>query len=564
MLVAGGGPVGLTTAMFLAQRGVPALVVDKRDPFGGPPRAMSSLRTLELLRTAGLRDAVERTGWYGPEPFQAVFKDTALGGERQHVAPPARYVRWLENCSPVDSRLMLNHLQVQRLAYGELLRCGGDMRSGVALTGLEQGADGVRVRLADAGTGEEYGITADYVIGADGAHSTVRRLLGITVPDREVVARLHTAFYRADIPAGTAGLHETLCFVRNADVFATVISANGRDQWVSHLMDYPGRPDDTDGIAPLPADRALALLRAAIGDPALPVDLVAVNAWEAAVGAASAFRSGRVFLAGDSAHVQSSAGGLGMNTGVQDGHNLAWKLAAVLRGQATQRLLDTYEPERRAAVRASLALSRTMHQGYRSLGDGDPNELYELAIREYIHAMMRYAYPAGAVIPPGDTSAPVVPGDPGDLSAPDIHGDPGDPGGQGDPSRTGPAAPDVLSDRVHPGHRLPHHLLETPGNGRTSTLDLAGADWTLFAGPLGTPWLSAATEAAAALGIVLDAHRVPDGALPGLAPDGAVLVRPDHFVAWRADRLAADPVTAVQRTLAALLGQTDKPDAHGA
>ncbi|MEU7592978.1 FAD-dependent monooxygenase [Streptomyces sp. NPDC039022] len=553
VLVVGAGPVGLTTAMFLAQRGVPALVVDKRNPFTGPPRAMSSIRTLELLRAAGLQDTVERTGWYGPEPFQAVFTDSALGDERQHVAPPEPYVRWLRNCSPVDSRLVLNHLQIQRLASDELLRCGGDVRSGIAVTGLEQDADanaypesdsdsdGVRVRLADTTTGEEYGITARYVIGADGAHSTVRRLLGITVPDREVVARLHTAFYRADLPTGTpAGLRETACFVRNADVYATVFCANGRDRWVSHLMDYPDRPDDTDGIAPLPTDRALALLRSAIGDPGLPVDLTALNAWEAAVGTASAFRRGRVFLAGDSAHVQSSAGGLGMNTGVQDGHNLAWKLAAVLRGQAAARLLDTYEPERRAAVRASLALSRIMHQGYRSLGGGDPNALYELAVRDYIRAMMRYAYPSGAVVPPD--AAP---------------------------------APDLLSDHVHPGHRLPHRSLETPEtlesfkalealeNGRTSTLDLVGADWALFAGPHGAPWLPAATEAAAALGITLSAHRVPDGTLPGLAPDGAVLVRPDHFVAWRADRLAADPGTAVERTLAALLGQGDEPDAPG-
>ncbi|WP_234317801.1 FAD-dependent monooxygenase [Streptomyces rimosus] len=525
VLVAGGGPVGLVTAMFLARWGVPALVVDKRDPLTGPPRALSSIRTLELLRSAGLGDAVERTGWYGAEPFQAVFKDSALGTVRQPVAPPEPYVRWLRACSPVDSRLVLNHLQVQRLALDELLRRGGDARSGLGVTGLEQGADGVRVRLADSGSGEEYDIAADYVIGADGAHSTVRRLLGITMPDREVVARLHTAFYRAGLPAGADGRRDLMCFIRTADIYATVFSMNGRDQWVSHLMDYPDRPDDTDGIAPLPTDRALALLRTAIGDPDLPIDLVAVNAWEAAVGAAPSFRDGRVFLAGDSAHVQSSAGGLGMNTGIQDGHNLAWKLAAVLRGQAGERLLDTYEPERRAAVRASLALSRGMHQGYRTLGGADPNELYARTARDYVRAMMRYAYPSGAVVPP-----------------------------DGAPSPT----PGTLSDHVHPGHRLPHRTLEDlehANDGRTSTHDLVGADWALIAGPQGAAWLPAATVAAAAFGITLTAHRVPAGTLPGLAPEGAVLVRPDHFVAWRADGPAADPGTTVKRTLATLLGR---------
>ncbi|MFI0259305.1 FAD-dependent monooxygenase [Streptomyces sp. NPDC017056] len=532
VLVAGGGPVGLATAMFLARWGVPALVVDKRDPLTGPPRAMSSLRTLELLRSAGLLDAVERTGWYGAEPFQAVFKDSALGLERQHVAPPEEYVRWLRRCSPVDSRLVLNHLQVQRLALDELLRCGGSVRFGVGLDGIEQDAGGVRARLTDTRTGEAYDIRADYVIGADGAHSTVRGLLGITVPDRQVVARLHTAFYRADFPPCADGARDAMCFVRNEDVYATVFSMDGRDQWVSHLMDYPGRAGDADGVPPLPHDRALELLHAAIGDPGLPVELVAVNAWEAAVGAAAAFRRGRVFLAGDSAHVQSSAGGLGMNTGIQDGHNLAWKLAAVLQGQAADGLLDTYEPERRAAVRASLALSRGMHQGYRALGGADPNELYARAAQDYVRAMMRYEYTAGAVVPPEGGYAP---------------------DGSGAGNGTAATGPGVLADRVHPGHRLPHR--PPAAGGRASTLDLVGTDWALLAGPRGAAWLPAATTAAAAFGITLNAHQVPGGLLPGLAADGAALVRPDHFVAWRADRLAADPGTVVKRTLAALLAR---------
>ncbi|MEU8786283.1 FAD-dependent monooxygenase [Streptomyces sp. NPDC048637] len=149
-----------------------------------------------------------------------------------------------------------------------------------------------------------------------------------------------------------------MCFVRNEQVYATLLSKNGRDQWSSHIMDYPGKPD---GLTGLSEDKTLELLRAAIGDEAIPIELHAVNAWEAAIGMAASFRQGRVFLAGDAAHVQSSAGGLGMNTGIQDGHNLAWKTAAVLHEQFTPALLDTYEPERRAAARASLALSRHMH-----------------------------------------------------------------------------------------------------------------------------------------------------------------------------------------------------------
>jgi putative polyketide hydroxylase len=294
------------------------------------------------------------------------------------------------------------------------------------------------------------------------------------MPDRDVIAHLNTAFFRAELGPVLRDWGTHMCFVRNEAVYATLMSKNGRDQWSSHIMDYPGKPD---GVRELPEAETLKLLRAAIGDRTIPVELHAVNAWEAAIGTAASFRRGRVFLAGDAAHVQSSAGGLGMNTGIQDGHNLAWKLAAVLHGPFTPALLDTYEPERRTAARASLAFSRRMHRGYQSL-EGDPNTLYEQLAADYLRGMMFYGYP-----PDGTTE------------------------------------PDVLDDGVRPGHRFPHHWTD-PG-GQVSTLDLIGSRWTLFTGSDHRRWRTAV----AAAGIDLTVRGLP-------TVDGAVLVRPDGFVGW--------------------------------
>ncbi|MFI7129695.1 FAD-dependent monooxygenase [Nonomuraea sp. NPDC050153] len=477
VLVVGGGPVGLSTGLFLAHWGVRPLVIEKRETISAVPRASTSLRTLEVFRSVGLGPATEQVGWEGGAPMRTVFKDRGLGVTLHRGGLPPRYSERLETCSPVNPRLVMTHDQVQGLALEELRRRGGAVRFGTRLVGLVPDADQVCARVVDVATGEEWEVRARYVVGADGANSDVRGHLGITMPGREVIGRLNTAFFRADLGPALREWGTHMCFVRNEQVYATLMSKNGRDQWSSHIMDYPGKPDH---LAELTEAETIALLRAAIGDATIPVELHAVNAWEAAIALASSFRKGRVFLAGDAAHVQSSAGGLGMNTGIQDGHNLAWKIAAVAQGRFTPALLDTYEAERRAAAEASLALSRAMHQGYQS-PEGDPNDLYDKLAVDYLRGMMFYSYS------PHDS----------------------------------PEA-DVLDDVIRPGRRFPHRWMDSAGPGRTSTLDLVGSRWTLFAGPGDPRWRAAATS----LGIDPRFHALD-------AVDEAVLVRPDGFVAWR-------------------------------
>lgn len=520
VMVVGAGPVGLSTALFLADQGVRVLVVDKRDPLNGPPRASTSVRTLELFRSIGLGPALDRVGWDGPAPLRSVIKDSAVGSVQHSAAPPIPYADRLETCSPVSIRRAVTQYEVQRMALDQLRRRGCQVRFGAELTGIDAADTGVYATVADTATGTREQLSCAYLVGADGAGSRVRQLLGVGMPDRHVAARLNTAFFRADLGRLLPESSSHFCFIRNERVYCTLF-AKGADgtRWSSHIMDYPGKPAELTTLSP---EQTIGLLHAAIGDDSVPIDLIECNAWEAALGIASTFGSGRVLLAGDAAHTQSSAGGLGMNTGIQDGHNLAWKLATVLRGHAGEALLDTYEPERRAAAEASLALSERMHRGYQA--QQDTTELYAQLAADYLRGMMCYQYPSGAVVP---------------------HNEPD---------------PDVLTDHAVAGRRLPHRWL-TLGDRRLSTLDLVGARWTLLIGPRGDAWRAVEHDTGLNVQVRQLTAEHTDGDITtftdmaGIEPDGALLVRPDHFVAWRSPTLPAAPRNTIRHIAASLLGR---------
>ncbi|MEV0221682.1 FAD-dependent monooxygenase [Streptomyces sp. NPDC050704] len=562
VLVVGGGPVGLSTAFFLACHGVRPLVVEKRATTGQRPRANTSPRTIELFRAAGLGTALEQVGWVPENPYGMVFKERGVGPVLVRNRQPPRYAHRLMTCTPAP-RLMATSDQLEKLLVKEVRARGGEVRFGAHLVEFDAGDagdtgdgghaddDGVRATVVNTATGERTEITAAYLIGADGARSGIRDRLGLTMPDLETVGTVTTAIYRADIDELRRDRESRFCFVRNAEVYAAIGKVDGKDLWGTHIMDYPGKPD---GPVQLPRERIVELLHAAIGDPTVSVELLAATPWEARLGLASGFRRGRVFLAGDAAHVQTSAGGLGMNTGIQDGHNLAWKLAAVLHGQAAPALLDTYEAERRAAAAVSVGFSRFATRdvgigiGIGSSEGQEPDALFEAHADIHLRAMMFYRYQSDAVI-------------------------------TDDRPEADPDALDVFDDDARPGYRLPHHWLTSgqDGKARVSTVDIAGPHWLLLAGPQGHPWLSAA--ASSDLGIEVRAHRVipdtdtdagadayaddvlgdPDGTfcqVAGIGPDGAVLVRPDGFVCWRAPALGTDPHEALRDTVSRVLGHT--------
>jgi hypothetical protein len=243
------------------------------------------------------------------------------------------------------------------------------------------------------------------------------------------------------------------------------------------------------------------------------VEIENVMPWSAEANVADRLRLGRVFLAGDSAHVMPPNGGFGGNTGIQDAHNLAWKLAAVLAGTADVALLETYEQERSpvGAFTTEQAYSRyvTRSAPYLSSGGFQP-------VAGDLEVELGYAYTSAGVCLAGKQP---------------LHGDP-------------------RASKGHPGTRAPHCWLEREGE-RISTLDLFGRGFVVLAATHGGHWCDAARRVARAHALPLDVHRLESGGLTdldggmadayGLSPTGAVIVRPDGFVGWRAHSSAGDP-----------------------
>jgi FAD binding domain len=297
---------------------------------------------------------------------------------------------------------------------------------------------------------------------------------------------------------------------------------------------YPEAPwaNVAEGIT---KDRALELLRAAIGVPGMPVVIEDIATWQAVADNAERYADGRVFLAGDAAHVVPPNGGFGGNTGVQDAHNLAWKLAFVLHGAAGPDLLATYDAERRPVGEFTVEQSYARYVGrvapYLGAADAQP-------VVDDLYLELGYRY-----------DSPAVFAEPGDEKLPHQH--PRDSGGR-------------------PGSRAPHVFLDRRGE-RISTLDLFGRNFVLLAGAAGAGWRDAAPAAARRLGVGLDAYQVEDAgaggeltdpdarfrAAYGISPGGAVLVRPDGFIAWRAADTSGPTADRVAGVVSRVLCRAD-------
>ncbi|MGW4222543.1 FAD-dependent monooxygenase [Streptomyces bauhiniae] len=344
VLVVGAGPTGLTLGVDLARRGVDALVVERSGAlFPGSRGKGIQPRTQEVFHDLGVLDAMRAAG--GPYPPRMIWRD----GQQLGVRPMFEPVEATEG-APYTDPLMVAQWRTQEVLHARLTELDGRVAFGRELTGLDQDPEGVTAHFADGTT-----VRARYLVAADGGRSAVRRAVGVGMTGETVDP---SPFLVADVR------------VRGLD----------REHWHA----FPGEDgtglmlcplagtEDFQLAARLPEgetpDLSLAGLRKLVGTGThvAPEDLTEVrwaSEFRPRAALADRFRAGRVFLAGDAAHVHSPAGGQGLNTSVQDAYNLGWKLGAVLRDGAPDTLLDTYEEERRTNAAAMLDLSTGVHRG---------------------------------------------------------------------------------------------------------------------------------------------------------------------------------------------------------
>jgi 2-polyprenyl-6-methoxyphenol hydroxylase-like FAD-dependent oxidoreductase len=528
VLIAGGGLIGLSTAMFLAQHGIASVAVERLRGGSPVPRAAHfHLRTLELFRLAGIEDEVKQQSAHEFLPEGAIIAMDSLSG-RKLADIIGSLNLGVEAVSPCR-RLFITQPGLEPILRRRAERAGAQVLEGHEIVDVQQDADGVTAIARDVDTGRERPVRATYLVGADGAHSTVRELLGIPFDGRGVFSNSITIYFDADLSPQMGGKPISVIYINNPEFggfFRLDKDCRSGFLCVNTVGDPATNPDAANAARDVSEQRLVEFVRAGAGVPDLAVKIAGLARWRASSDVARRYQDRRVFLAGDAAHVMPPNGGFGGNTGVHDSHNLAWKLALVLSGAANPNLLATYETERRPVGKFTVeqAYTRYVTRTATYLGATD----FEPLAPDF-NVELGYRYRSAAILSADDDDR--------------VHDDP-------------------LNARGRPGSRAAHVWLEQHGR-RLSSLDLFGTSFVLLAAPAGGAWCHAASAAAAAFpGLDVASYRVgadlddPEGRFAeayGLANSGAVLVRPDGFIGWRADNLADDPRGLLTRVLGALL-----------
>jgi 2-polyprenyl-6-methoxyphenol hydroxylase-like FAD-dependent oxidoreductase len=531
ILISGGGPVGLTASLLLSQQGVRSLLVERHPSTALTPKARGiNARTMEIFRQCGIDAAIRDVGLAEGRMGLIVWTETLAGKEIERRVPGRATAKNMA-VTPVKNCLCAqDDLEPVIRRFAHAAGGPGALCFNTELTSFSQGSSGVTGTLTDRTTGSEAHFTARYLIAAEGAQSLVRRALAVKMTGEENVYDSVNILFHADLTQWVEHRPAALYFVEQQDLRATFLTINGRDRWgflIHSPKNYGWQPQN------FTPEFCAALIRKAVGVPDLAISVLGVSPWQASAIVADTYRVGDIFLAGDAAHEMPPTGGFGLNTGVQDVHNLAWKIAAVLGGKADDSLLDSYHAERQPLgqiiTQNSLANAISMGRNARQ-SNVQPR-------REFLNEqglIFGVCYESMAVVPDGTPCVAV----------------------------NDPVTEYVPSAR--PGSRAPHVWLKR-GNEQISTIDLFGPQFVLLAGPDGHAW----RQAAQAIGPSCPPLFIftvgengdlgdPDGNWQeayGVDTDGAVLVRPDGHVGWRSRSGALNPLEVLRTVLDRLFGR---------
>ena len=505
VIVVGGGPCGLMTALLLGCQGINTLLLEKHPHILNHPKAMGvTARTAEIFRQLGLLEAALAGQMTRAPDAVSQWIRGGLNGEllgqslitkADNRYSPAHAFHCPQPHVETVLREAVDQCETVTCAYGAYLQDVSQTDHAVAVSYEVNGA----LRSA----------TAKYLVAADGDQSFVRRRLGIERHGPGELGRFLSVYFRADLGDKMPGRLAYLSNVLGDDWFEVFVAVNGKDQW---LMHHYLEGDETAGQYDSSAMQKI--VRGAAGFENLEVEILSINPWVMSPAIAERWREGRIFLVGDAAARVSPAGGLGMNNGLQSAHNLAWKLAHVIHGLQAESLLDSYEAERLPAARFTFENS-----------SGNSDEVFGIVMaalsgkwdqaRELIRHSRRggagfgqdfgIVYDSGAVLPDGSE----------------------------------PHAPDDLVndyiEQARPGHRAP--LFDIKANGKPmSSIDLSGYEFVA--------WLGASANPAIFADICPNARLLVEGrdfeaqvrdwkGLCGISARGGVLVRPDGYVCAR-------------------------------
>jgi 2,4-dichlorophenol 6-monooxygenase len=581
VLIVGGAGCGLASAIFLSELGVDVWLVERHPATSPAPKAhYLNPRTMELFREVGLADEIyargaplenmSRVGFYtplggnGPLDRKTLGVVDAFGGgslrERYAKLTPCRATNYPQlRLEPFMHEKARRHSRA-KLNYNH------------ELISFIQDTGGVTATVKDRADESTYTVRAKYMIAADGGRK-VGPALSIQMVGIPRLVDMMSAHFRADLSPYIDDDTPMIRWFNNPDLSggtwgSGVVVAMGPENWDRHseewLMHFGFQPDDP---AQFDTNGLKGKIRDLLKLPNLEIDILKTNNWQVQGVLAERFREGRIFLAGDAAHRHPPTTGLGLNSAIQDAHNLCWKLAAVLKGHAGEKLLDSYEAERRAVTGRNVDWALLSFQNHfvidAAIGliPGAPPELNQMAFQllfsdtfigrarrqrfeealalhriefQAIHMEIGFAYDSGAIVPDGSDAPEFKP--------------------FGEDFRT----------VARPGHRVPHTWLDNDGE-VISSLDLIGGEnFVLLAGREGDTWITAATDAAKHLGVPLRTYKIGDkivdieGAweeLCEITHSGALLVRPDGHVGWRAKSASQFAENNLVEVLSTLTGR---------
>ncbi|MEU9240488.1 FAD-dependent monooxygenase [Streptomyces shenzhenensis] len=536
VLVVGGSLVGLSMSLFLGRLGVRHMLVERHSGTSIHPRGRgNNVRTMELFRKAGIEQDIKSAASLLADNHGILQTPTLVGDAGEWLFREIDPGGGLARFSPTGWCLCSqNDLEPVLRRAAESLT--GELRYFHEMESFEQDPEGVTAYVRDRGSDRMYTVRADYLVAADGPRSPVRGRLGIgqTGPG-DLFANVSITF-RSKLLQNTVGDRRFICcYLTDPEADGALLPVDNRENWVFHAPWHPERGETLDEFT---EERLTRHIRRAVGVPDLDVEVTGRASWRAAERVAERYADRRVFLAGDSAHEMSPTGAFGSNTGIQDAHNLAWKLAAVLDGWAGPGLLDSYDAERRpvalaTSARASARSVEHSHPGFAPAPGVGADRRGGI-----LNIVLGYRYLKGAV-----------------LGA--------------DPDQ--PLVPDGMNLTGQPGSRSPHLWLRRADE-RLSTLDLYERSLVLLSDAEsagGAAWHTAARRIADTERLRLDTYRIgaagtgadlvhdtEDGdwaAAHGTTADGAVLVRPDGYVAWRSEGAVPDPEGELREVLGRVL-----------